>query len=77
MSDDLIGAFKELPYPIWRVPGEDTVRIGRARNQIPVLVEVDVTDAKAALARRKQQGGPDVSLTEAPAARSSSSRTSM
>jgi pyruvate/2-oxoglutarate dehydrogenase complex dihydrolipoamide acyltransferase (E2) component len=63
MTDDLIGAYEELPYPMWRVPGEDTVRIGKARNHIPVLLEVDVTEAKAALARRKQQGGPDVSFT--------------
>ena len=63
MSDDLIGAYEELPYPIWRVLGEDTVRLGRRRNHIPVLLEVDVTVARAALARRKQQGGPDVSLT--------------
>jgi hypothetical protein len=63
MSDDLIGAYEELPYPVWRVLGEDTVRIGRLRNHIPVLLEVDVTEAKAALARRKRQGGPDVSIT--------------
>lgn len=63
MSDDLIGAWDELPYPIWRVLGEDTVRIGRARSHIPILLEVDVTDAKAALAARKQQGGSDVSFT--------------
>lgn len=63
MNDDLIGAYDELPYPIWRVPGEDTVRIGKTRNHIPVLLEVDVTEAKAALALRRQQGGPDVSFT--------------
>jgi pyruvate/2-oxoglutarate dehydrogenase complex dihydrolipoamide acyltransferase (E2) component len=63
MVDDLIGPYEELPYPIWRVLGEDTVRIGRRRNHIPVLLEVDVTEAKAALALRKQQGGPDISLT--------------
>ena len=63
MTDDLIGAYEELPYPIWRKLGEDTVRLGKARHHIPVLLEVDVTEAKAALARRKQQGGPDVSFT--------------
>ncbi len=63
MSDDLIGAFEELPYPSWRTPGADTMRLGRLRHHVPVLLEVDVTQAKAALARRKQQGGSDVSFT--------------
>ncbi len=76
MTDDLIGAYEELPYPIWRKLGEDTVRLGKARHHIPVLLEVDVTEAKAALARRKQQGGPDVSFTAWAAAGSSSSATS-
>ena len=39
------------------------MRLGRARNHVPVLLEVDVTEARAALGRRKQQGGPDVSFT--------------
>ena len=63
MDDDLIGAFEELPCPAWRTLGEDTMRLGRARNHVPVLLEVDVTEARAALGRRKQQGGPDVSFT--------------
>ena len=63
MDDDLIGAFEELPCPAWRTLGEDTMRLGRARNHVPVLLEVDVTEARAALGRRKQQGGPGVSFT--------------
>ena len=39
------------------------MRLGKARNHVPVLLEVDVTEARAALGRRKQQGGPDVSFT--------------
>ena len=63
MNDDLIGAFEELPYPSWRTLGEDTVRLGKARHHVPVLLEVDVTAARAALANRKQQGEPEVSFT--------------
>jgi hypothetical protein len=63
MTDDLIGAFEEVPYPFWRTAGEDSMRLGKARNHVPVLLEVDVTDARAALARRKQEGGPEVSFT--------------
>jgi pyruvate/2-oxoglutarate dehydrogenase complex dihydrolipoamide acyltransferase (E2) component len=63
MSGDLIGAFDELPNPVWRRFGEDTVRLGKARNHVPVLLEVDVTAARAALAERRQRGGSDVSFT--------------
>lgn len=63
MTDDLIGAFEEQPYPFWRTAGEDAVRLGRRRNHIPLLLEVDVTAARAALALRKQEGGPAVSFT--------------
>lgn len=63
MSDDLVGAFEEVPYPSWRTPGADAVRHGKVKHHVPVLLEVDVTEARAALARRKQQGGPDVSFT--------------
>jgi hypothetical protein len=63
MNDDLIGAFKELQYPSWRVLTDDTVRLGKMRHHVPVLLEVDVTEARAALALRKQQGGPDVGFT--------------
>jgi len=63
MTDDLIGAYRETPYPFWRTAGEDSMRLGKARNHVPVLLEVDVSDARAALAARKQQGGPDVSFT--------------
>jgi pyruvate/2-oxoglutarate dehydrogenase complex dihydrolipoamide acyltransferase (E2) component len=63
MTDDLIGAYDETRSPFWRTAGEDAARLGRARNHVPILLEVDVTAARAALARRKQQGGADVSFT--------------
>ena len=63
MTDDLIGAFEEQPYPFWRTAGEDSMRIGRRRNLVPMLLEVDVTAARAALAARTRAGGPEVSFT--------------
>jgi len=63
MIDDFIGDCEELSYPLWRVAGEDTVRLGKERHHVPVLAEVDVTEARAAMARRKRQGDQAVSFT--------------
>ncbi len=40
-----------------------TVRIGMARHHIPVLAEVDVTSARAAIAKRKEATGERLSFT--------------
>ncbi len=63
MNDDLIGAYEEPPYPSWRTLTEDTLRHGKVRHHVPVLLEVDVTAARAALAGLRQQGGSDLSFT--------------
>ena len=60
---DLVGTYAELPYPAARIVGSDTVRIGMTRHHIPVLAEVDVTEARAAIARRKEATGEALSFT--------------
>ncbi len=63
MPDNLIGANTELPFPTAREVGIDTVRIGMTRHHIPVLAEVDVTLARAAIAKRKEAAGEGLSFT--------------
>lgn len=41
----------------------DTVHIGKKRHHIPVLLEVDVTDARAAITKRTKEAGETVSFT--------------
>jgi pyruvate/2-oxoglutarate dehydrogenase complex dihydrolipoamide acyltransferase (E2) component len=56
---DLLGRYRELSFPIARTATVDTVRIGRTRHHIPVLLEVDVTQARLALADRRAGGRED------------------
>ncbi len=63
MVERHVGAFTELPYSPFRVLLSDDVRIGMTVHRIPVLVEVEVTDARAAIARRKAATGEDLSFT--------------
>jgi pyruvate/2-oxoglutarate dehydrogenase complex dihydrolipoamide acyltransferase (E2) component len=60
---DPIGAFDEHPYPIARTATLDTLRWGRTRVHIPLLVEVDVTAAREAIRRQKEATGEGVSFT--------------
>ena len=63
MDDVLVGTFTELPFPAARVVGTDTVRIGMTRHHIPILAEVDVTAARAAIQKRKEATGEGLSFT--------------
>jgi pyruvate/2-oxoglutarate dehydrogenase complex dihydrolipoamide acyltransferase (E2) component len=54
--------YTELPFPAIRILVSDTVRVGMARRRIPVLLEVDVTDARAAIETR-EAAGEDLSFT--------------
>jgi hypothetical protein len=62
-SSDPIGAFDEHPYPISRTATLDTLRWGRRRCHIPLLLEVDVTAAREAIRRQKAATGEGVSFT--------------
>ena len=53
MTNDLLGRYEELPYPLARTAGLDLFRLAKDKHHVPVLLEIDVTDARAALARRK------------------------
>jgi len=62
-EDDLVGTYTDPPFPPGLEVGIDTVRIGMARHHIPVLAEVDVTVARAAIATRKAETGEGLSFT--------------
>jgi pyruvate/2-oxoglutarate dehydrogenase complex dihydrolipoamide acyltransferase (E2) component len=62
MDDDLLGRYEELPYPLARTAGLDLFRVAKGKHYVPVLLEVDVTEARAALARH-QRAGADLSFT--------------
>lgn len=57
--DDLVGAYEEVVFPLARTATVDTVRIGKTRHHIPVLLEVDVTAAREVLAGRRREGRDD------------------
>ncbi len=62
-SDPIIGKFTEIPFAPWRVYVEDTVRIGMKQHRIPILLELDVTQARAAIEKRKAATGEGLSFT--------------
>jgi pyruvate/2-oxoglutarate dehydrogenase complex dihydrolipoamide acyltransferase (E2) component len=63
MDDSRVGTYTELPCPATRILVSDTVRIGMTRRRIPVLIEVDVTDARAAIEKREATTGEEISFT--------------
>jgi len=63
MDDRLIGTFTELPFQATRILVSDTVRIGMTRRRIPVLLEMDVTDARLVIEKRKTATGEGLSFT--------------
>lgn len=63
MNDPLIGTFTEIPFPASRILVMDTVRVGMTRHRIPVLLEVDVTDGRSAIATRRTATGKELSFT--------------
>ncbi len=62
MSDDLIGSYEELPFELSRNAGVDILHLARDKHYVPVLLEIDVTTARAAI-RSHKQAGEDVSFT--------------
>jgi pyruvate/2-oxoglutarate dehydrogenase complex dihydrolipoamide acyltransferase (E2) component len=57
------GVYDEHPFPPQRTATLDTLRWGSKRHHIPLLVEVDVTAARAAIRRHKEMTGEGVSFT--------------
>lgn len=62
MTQDLLGRYEELAFPAARTATMDTLRMGLTRHHVPVLLEVDVTDARGRLAAARTSGD-DLSFT--------------
>ncbi len=60
---DLIGSFKKRNFPQFRNPTIDTMIWGRQRHHVPILVEIDVTVARAAIHDQKAKTGQGISFT--------------
>lgn len=62
-SPNLIGSFEERKFPDFRNPTIDTLIWGSKRHHIPILLEIDVTDARDAIHARKIKTGQAISFT--------------
>jgi pyruvate/2-oxoglutarate dehydrogenase complex dihydrolipoamide acyltransferase (E2) component len=60
---DLIGSFEKRNFPQFRNPTIDTMIWGRQRHHVPILLEIDVTDARLAIRALKAQTGQGISFT--------------
>jgi pyruvate/2-oxoglutarate dehydrogenase complex dihydrolipoamide acyltransferase (E2) component len=55
-SPDLIGRFEEQRFPEFRTATIDTLTWGSKRHHIPILLDIDVTDARNAIRYQKTMG---------------------
>jgi pyruvate/2-oxoglutarate dehydrogenase complex dihydrolipoamide acyltransferase (E2) component len=53
---DLIGSFEERKFPDFRNATIDTLIWGRKRHHVPILLEIDVTDARDTIRDQKKTG---------------------
>jgi pyruvate/2-oxoglutarate dehydrogenase complex dihydrolipoamide acyltransferase (E2) component len=60
---DLIGSFEQREFPDFRNPTIDTLVWGRNRHHIPILLEIDVTEARNAISDRQVKTGQRISFT--------------
>jgi 2-oxoacid dehydrogenases acyltransferase (catalytic domain) len=60
---DLIGSFEKHNFPSFRNPTIDTMIWGCQRHHIPILLEIDVTDARSAIHALKVKTGQGISFT--------------
>jgi pyruvate/2-oxoglutarate dehydrogenase complex dihydrolipoamide acyltransferase (E2) component len=60
---DLLGPFKMQPFSKNRELVIDIVKLGRSKHHVPILFEVDVTDARNRIRLLKQQRGEPLSFT--------------
>jgi 2-oxoacid dehydrogenases acyltransferase (catalytic domain) len=60
---DLIGSFEKRNFPQSRNPTIDTMIWGRQRHHVPILLEIDVTAARAAIHHHKAKTGQGISFT--------------
>jgi pyruvate/2-oxoglutarate dehydrogenase complex dihydrolipoamide acyltransferase (E2) component len=60
---DVIGTFKQQAYPDFRNTTIDTLIWGSRRHHVPILLEVDVTEARELIRSQKRISGQGVSFT--------------
>lgn len=60
---DLLGHFNTQAFSKNRELVIDIVKLGRSKHHVPILFEVDVTDARNRVRLRKQQSGGSLSFT--------------
>lgn len=60
---NLIGNYEQRRFPECREPTIDTLIWGSKRHHVPILIEVDVTTARALLRAAKLQTGQKISFT--------------
>jgi pyruvate/2-oxoglutarate dehydrogenase complex dihydrolipoamide acyltransferase (E2) component len=58
-----IGNFEKRNFPQFRNPTIDTMIWGRQRHHVPILLEIDVTAARAAIHAQKTKTGQGISFT--------------
>jgi pyruvate/2-oxoglutarate dehydrogenase complex dihydrolipoamide acyltransferase (E2) component len=62
-SSDLIGSFEERQFPDFRQPTIDTLIWGSKRHHIPILLEIDVTEAREIIRDCQKKTGQTISFT--------------
>ncbi|MGP1387482.1 MAG: 2-oxo acid dehydrogenase subunit E2 [Thainema sp.] len=60
---DKIGTYEEQRFPAFRNPTLDTLDLGQAKHHIPLLLEVDVTEARDRIRDLQAQTGEKLSFT--------------
>ncbi|MCB0172403.1 MAG: 2-oxo acid dehydrogenase subunit E2 [Anaerolineae bacterium] len=60
---DDIGVYEERRFPEFRHPTLDTLDLGQQKHHIPLLLEVDVTEARAYMHEFKTRTGESLSFT--------------
>jgi pyruvate/2-oxoglutarate dehydrogenase complex dihydrolipoamide acyltransferase (E2) component len=60
---DLLGSFEKRDFPQFRNPTIDTMVWGRQRHHVPILLEIDVTEARSAIHHHKAKTGQGISFT--------------
>lgn len=58
-----IGHYEERTFPAFRTPTLDILDLGMRKHHIPVLLEVDVTEARKQIQSGKTQTGKGLSIT--------------
>ncbi|MBX3058936.1 MAG: 2-oxo acid dehydrogenase subunit E2 [Anaerolineae bacterium] len=60
---DDIGTYQERTFPVFRNPTIDVLEHGRKKHHIPLLLEIDVTEARGYLRQIKVASGQSLSFT--------------